>query len=172
MRMSSRVSRTLRTLSLSVLILGLAACAAPTPNGGTQASDEATPAKSATASADAASSSPRTASAQAEQVSDGKPMRTGGPLPADPIEHASGSRSGAAGAVDFSCQSDADCAVKNVGSCCGYHPGCVNKNSPTDPEGVKAQCAKQGMASVCGFQEISSCSCRQGRCEAGGGQLR
>jgi hypothetical protein len=31
---------------------------------------------------------------------------------------------------------------------------------------VQAQCAKQGMASVCGFQEIRACQCVQGRCEA------
>jgi len=66
--------------------------------------------------------------------------------------------------VDMSCKTDADCTVKNVGNCCGYYPACVNRNSPTDPAGVQANCAKQGMASVCGWAEISSCSCVQGRC--------
>jgi hypothetical protein len=31
---------------------------------------------------------------------------------------------------------------------------------------VQAECAKKGMMSVCGFPEISSCSCKQGTCEA------
>ena len=60
--------------------------------------------------------------------------------------------------------------VKNVGNCCGYYPACVNVNSPTDPKGVQAECAKKGMMSVCGFPDISSCSCKQGQCEAGAAQ--
>lgn len=65
-----------------------------------------------------------------------------------------------------SCQTDSDCVVKDIGNCCGYFPACVNKNSPTDPEGVKAKCAKEGISSICGFQEIESCSCVQGSCKA------
>lgn len=72
-------------------------------------------------------------------------------------------------AVDFSCQVDADCAVKNVGSCCGYYPACVNVDSPTFPERVQAQCAESGMMGVCGFAEISSCQCVESRCEPAGG---
>ena len=63
-----------------------------------------------------------------------------------------------------SCRTDADCAVKNVGNCCGAMPACVNKDSPTDPTGVQAQCAKEGMASVCGFTEIEGCRCAGGQC--------
>ena len=48
--------------------------------------------------------------------------------------------------VDYACKTSADCAVKNVGNCCGAMPACVNKNSPTDPQGVRAQCAASGMA--------------------------
>jgi hypothetical protein len=72
-------------------------------------------------------------------------------------------------ALDRSCRTDADCAVKDVGNCCGYFPACVNTNSPTDPAAVKAQCEASGMASVCGFQEISACTCTAGKCEAAGG---
>lgn len=68
--------------------------------------------------------------------------------------------------LDRNCQADADCTVKNVGNCCGYYPSCVNVDSPVDPEGVKAQCAKTGMASVCGFPAISSCQCVSGKCES------
>lgn len=68
--------------------------------------------------------------------------------------------------VDTSCRVDADCTVKNVGNCCGYYPACVNVDSPTDPEGVQAECARSGMASVCGFRDISACSCVAGQCQA------
>ncbi|MBN8212779.1 MAG: hypothetical protein J0M09_07645 [Xanthomonadales bacterium] len=64
-----------------------------------------------------------------------------------------------------SCKTDSDCAVKNVGNCCGAFPSCVNKDAKTDPPAVQAQCAKAGMASVCGFQEVSGCQCVQGECQ-------
>ncbi|MDR6842980.1 hypothetical protein [Pseudoxanthomonas sacheonensis] len=72
-------------------------------------------------------------------------------------------------AVVTSCKTNADCAVKNVGNCCGAMPACVNKDSPTDPAAVQAQCAAKGMMSVCGFQEISACQCDDGQCAPAGG---
>lgn len=71
--------------------------------------------------------------------------------------------------VDTSCKSNADCAVKNVGNCCGAMPACVNKDSPTDPAAVQAACAAKGMMSVCGFAEISACQCDNGQCAPAGG---
>src|SRR5690554_4880370 len=68
--------------------------------------------------------------------------------------------------LDSSCRVDSDCEVKNVGNCCGYFPACVNKDAQPDPEAVQARCAETGMASVCGFREIQSCSCVENRCEA------
>lgn len=67
---------------------------------------------------------------------------------------------------DRSCKTDADCTIKDVGNCCGYYPMCVNTNAKTDPKAVQAQCAKSGMAGVCGFPAISSCRCTQGQCTA------
>ena len=67
---------------------------------------------------------------------------------------------------DRSCKVDADCAVKNVGNCCGYFPACVNRNAKVFPEQVKAACEREGRSSICGFQEISDCRCVQNRCEA------
>lgn len=75
------------------------------------------------------------------------------------------------GEVDMTCSRDADCAVKNVGNCCGYFPACVNKDSPTFPDLVKQQCEEQGMASVCGFREIEACMCVEGRCAASSNPL-
>lgn len=64
-----------------------------------------------------------------------------------------------------SCKTNSDCAVKDVGNCCGAYPMCVNKNTKTDPAAVRAQCEKEGMASICGFQEVSGCQCVKGQCE-------
>lgn len=68
--------------------------------------------------------------------------------------------------VSRACRSDADCAVQNVGNCCGYYPACVNKDAETFPERVAAECAKQGVSSICGFPEIPGCRCVAGQCEA------
>jgi hypothetical protein len=68
--------------------------------------------------------------------------------------------------LDLSCETDNDCAIKDVGNCCGYYPMCVNKNSPVDPEGVAAQCRAKGRIDVCGFQNIESCSCVAHKCAA------
>lgn len=75
---------------------------------------------------------------------------------------------------DRRCSTDADCAVKNVGNCCGYFPACVNAQAETFPEQVKAACEAQGLSSICGFQDITACACVEGRCEAapGGGELK
>lgn len=64
-----------------------------------------------------------------------------------------------------SCKTDADCAVKDVGNCCGAYPMCVNKDAHTDAAAVRAQCAKNGMASICGFREVRGCTCVQGQCQ-------
>ena len=72
----------------------------------------------------------------------------------------------AIGNVDYSCTTDAHCTVKDVGNCCGYYPACVNVDSPTFPEQVKAACAESGTAGICGFPSISGCQCVEGRCES------
>jgi hypothetical protein len=69
-----------------------------------------------------------------------------------------------AGKVDYACHTDADCAVKNVGNCCGAYPTCVNRESPTFPDRVKAECAKTGTMGVCGFPVVKGCACVEGRC--------
>lgn len=69
------------------------------------------------------------------------------------------------------CQTDADCAVKNVGNCCGYYPACVNKDSPVDPEGVIAACQASGRMSVCGFPQIQSCQCVDSQCRDSSGPI-
>ncbi|MGJ4729901.1 hypothetical protein [Luteimonas sp. SDU101] len=69
-------------------------------------------------------------------------------------------------APDRSCRLASDCTVRNVGNCCGYFPACVNKDAEVDPEAVRAQCERDGLSSVCGWQEIEACDCVQGQCTA------
>ena len=102
----------------------------------------------------------------APPISDGHPSPT--PAPASSIGRII---TGNPVQIDRSCHSDADCTVKNVGNCCGYYPSCVNLDSPTDPARVQAQCARSGMASVCGFPAISHCQCVNNRCQ-GSNQAR
>ena len=66
--------------------------------------------------------------------------------------------------LDFSCRSDADCVVRSVGSCCGAKPACVSKNAKVDPAAVQADCAARGLSSVCGFEDVQSCTCDAGTC--------
>jgi hypothetical protein len=95
-----------------------------------------------------ASSTPAQGERPAPRMSDPLPPRA---VPA-PVE------------LDYSCNVDNDCTVKDVGNCCGAFPACVNRNSPTDPAAVKAECARRGQMSSCGFREVNQCGCRQGRC--------
>ena len=77
--------------------------------------------------------------------------------------------------LDRTCRVDSDCVVKDVGSCCGYSPACVNSAARPDPEAVQAACADSGMAGVCGFREIDACACVSNTCEparAGGAVAR
>lgn len=142
-------------LALSML---LAACAAPTTSAG--GSPTAAPeAGIDTGGTEGTAITPPVDSAITPPRSTDTPPRT-----IDRPGTAIG-QSGGTVQVDRSCKTDADCTVKNVGNCCGHYPACVNVNSPTDPEGVQAACAKSGMASVCGFPAISSCQCVQGQCE-------
>lgn len=124
-----------RLFLLFALALSLAACAAPTT---TQP-----------ATGNLAGSTP-----PAPPASSAPPMSS--PTPPRPVR--------AEVVIDTSCKTNADCAVKNVGNCCGAMPACVNKDSPTDPAAVQAACAAKGIMSVCGFAEISACQCDNGQC--------
>ncbi|TMN20301.1 hypothetical protein [Pseudoxanthomonas sp. X-1] len=70
--------------------------------------------------------------------------------------------------VQTQCTSDAQCVVKNIGSCCGELPACVNVDSPTDPAAVQAQCQASGRMGICGFRPISACQCQAGTCQPAG----
>ena len=89
-----------------------------------------------------------------------------------PAETPAPAADAAPGAVDASCRVASDCAVKNVGNCCGHFPACVNRDAAVDPDAVRAQCERSGMASVCGWKDIQSCDCVQGHCQAVDGPIR
>lgn len=158
--------RSMHSLLIVLLLVVLGGCALPSPEetAGTTAPSAEKAAVDGTNAGDPAAvpDAQDPASARNPSEPETKRMRTGGPLPPERIA----APGGAPVEVDYGCRSDADCAVKNVGNCCGYYPACVNKDSPTDPEGVMARCDKEGMASVCGFPEIAACTCQRGRCEA------
>lgn len=130
-------------LAALLVALSLTACSAPAPS-------PETPQAATTTPASPAPQPPKAAPAPAA------------PTTTAPVEHAGNANPMA---PDRSCRTDADCAVKDVGNCCGRFPLCVNKDAKVDPAAVRAQCAKDGMASTCGFQEVGGCQCVQGRCE-------
>lgn len=122
------------------LLLSLAGCAAPSG-----------PAAAPPAIGSATTTAPANTAAPADLAA-----AITGPAPAKPRLEA----------VDASCKTDADCTVKNVGNCCGAYPQCVNVDSPTFPEQVKAACAAKGQMGVCGAPSISGCHCVSGTCAA------
>ena len=150
-----------------VALASVAACAAPSPSPSGDSAQSAEPApaadRPAAGAAPVAQTTPPSSPAPGRRPFD---KRTGGPLPPERIDDP---KLPPEIKVDTSCRTDADCTVKNVGNCCGQYPACVNVDSATDPKGVQARCAKSGMAAVCGFPEISGCSCVKGTCQAAGG---
>ena len=75
--------------------------------------------------------------------------------------------------LDLSCQRDSDCAVKDIGNCCGRYLACVNVDSPVDLPAVARECADKDLAGICGWPDISACACVAGQCRiAGTGNTR
>jgi hypothetical protein len=159
----------MRLFALIAAALLATACTKSAPPAATGAAPAATQAE-ATAAADANANLPDAGAAP------------GAPLPPPPLATDAGDvaatpppsiavgepNPGAPGVVDASCRTDADCAIKDVGSCCGYRPQCVNTASPTFPEQVQAACAKSGRMGICGFPAITGCTCKAGQCEGTG----
>lgn len=68
--------------------------------------------------------------------------------------------------LDYTCQADEDCVVKNIGNCCGYYPQCVNKDSNPDPSFVQTKCSEEKVSSICGYPDITECVCSLNTCES------
>jgi|WetSurMetagenome_2_1015567.scaffolds.fasta_scaffold832570_1 hypothetical protein len=71
--------------------------------------------------------------------------------------------------LDYSCQVDLDCVVKDMHNCCGYYPKCMNVDAKTDSDFVRKFCTQEKKMGVCGFTAIDSCQCSNGQCV---GQLK
>ena len=159
--MRTRLFDRLITLTCAVVLASaLAACAGPSPQAAQQMADAAgQDAAPAPAPDEASPRTPAPSAAPVQTAPDPRELhpRTGGPLPPQVVS--------ARVKIDRSCGSDADCTIKDVGNCCGAAPACVNVDSPTDPKGVQAECARKGMASICGFKPIDRCQCVQGECK-------
>ena len=163
----------LRRGALMLMLAMLAACTAP----GTATAPEKTAAdRTAPGTATAPGQTPPDPTAPATPVptdaTPADPVSTGTaptPPPSPPAPDQTGAITDTVkatpGQVDYSCTTDADCAIKEIGNCCGYYPACVNRQSPTFPDQVQAACAASGNSSICGFPSLRGCQCTQGRCE-------
>ena len=155
MSIHPRLLGCLLAVAASAALLG--ACAGPASQAdGDRPAGAATQPSTARSPDAAAPLAPAPGPAPVQAPSRKPPPRMSDPLPPEVLP--------APVTVDRSCRTSADCAVKDVGNCCGAYPSCVNRNSRTDPAGVQAECAKRGMASVCGFPDVTGCECVEGRC--------
>lgn len=154
----------IRSLLVSACLGALLAAGCTVSAPGTAAPDASRDAASeAAANAPAPAPDPVPTPTPAPDQLIAEPVPTAAPPMSDPLPP---ERMPSPVAIDYSCRADADCAVKNVGNCCGMLPACVNKDSRTDPAAVQAECARSGLSSVCGFVDIQACSCVSNRCEA------
>ena len=148
-------------LFVALMLLVTTACMAPSPNASEPKSEQSPSTE--------ASASPVASQGKTNPVEPGypTPIRTKpAPPMSDPLppERALPTTTRNPPKIDQTCKTNADCVVKDVGSCCGAMPACVNRNMRTDPAAVQAECARKGMSSVCGFNEITACTCAGGQC--------
>ena len=143
------MNRAVATVLAALLMAASAAACAPRPPAAAQTAPSAPPAAQPVPSAPPASQSAQ-------------------PLPpaSPPASTGSATSAAAPSAPSLACRTDADCAVKDVGSCCGYRPACVSAVAETFPDEVRARCAAQDRVGICGFPAISGCQCVSGRCAA------
>lgn len=71
-------------------------------------------------------------------------------------------------AVSLRCEHDSDCVVRDIGNCCGTYLACVNTRAQVDPSAVQKECREKDMPGICGWPDISACSCVEGVCQAAG----
>ena len=171
-----RMIRKLAWAAMAGAMLALSSCNAPGNSADGASPDSEAPASQAAAGQPAAPAAlpaaPATLPAQVPRSIAPPPAapRTGDPVaaPSPPVsgpEGRPGLPAQSLGAdAGRACRTDSDCAMKDAGSCCGYRPVCVNKDTPTFPEKVKAACANDGRVGICGFAAIDGCQCVGGKC--------
>ena len=73
---------------------------------------------------------------------------------------------------DVSCAEASDCEVKDVGSCCGSYPKCVNRDYEPDQEALAAYCQENEVSSTCEVPDVLGCACVDGLCvDSSGGPI-
>ena len=68
--------------------------------------------------------------------------------------------------LDYECNVDEDCEVKDKHNCCGYYPDCMNVDAVVAPEFVRQACGDEGLSGVCGFPSIDECKCIDNQCKS------
>ena len=147
--------RTTAVLAAALLALSLIGCTSTSPDAPTP-SPATMPAPAASTPA---ASMPAPAAPTPEAAQTPAP-----PVASAPVSEPAPARSMSPATPSRACKVDADCAVKDVGSCCGTYPMCVNKDAKTDPAAVRAQCARDGMSSTCEVPQVGGCQCVKGQC--------
>mmetsp|Transcript_26191 Transcript_26191/g.77483 ORF Transcript_26191/g.77483 Transcript_26191/m.77483 type:complete len:144 (-) Transcript_26191:428-859(-) len=66
---------------------------------------------------------------------------------------------------DYYCNEHTDCAVKNVGNCCGNFPECVSVSFCPDLPSVESWCKSNDISSVCGWHNVQACVCENKKCQ-------
>jgi len=67
--------------------------------------------------------------------------------------------------IDYSCNVNSDCEIKDIHNCCGYYPTCTSKNANVNIELVNELCKTSESSGACGFPTISGCACVEGKCK-------
>ncbi|KAL7571193.1 hypothetical protein ACA910_010621 [Epithemia clementina (nom. ined.)] len=82
----------------------------------------------------------------------------------EPVEHSSPSNvTKRMLYIDYFCENDTDCAVKDIGQCCDSLMACVNKNfTPNNKKRCKELGERPG---PCVWSYLESCVCRNELCE-------
>lgn len=171
-----RMIRKLAWAAMAGAMLALSSCNAPGNSADDATPDSEAPASQAAAERPAAPAAlPAAPATLPAQAAPSIATALASPRTGDPVAAPSSPVSGPQGkpglpplslgvGADRACRTDSDCAMKDAGSCCGYRPVCVNKDTPTFPEKVKAACANDGRVGICGFPAIDGCQCVAGKC--------
>jgi hypothetical protein len=133
--------------SLALCFHSLAACNSATPADYVNSNLEVLESSASTLDA----STPSSATNDPDEASDAGDVQSDGG--AFPPARSSG--------IDMSCEQARDCAVKNVGNCCGYFPRCVSAQSEPPPHFCPPD-----VASVCGWPDITHCECVDNTCRS------
>ncbi len=69
--------------------------------------------------------------------------------------------------LNYSCNFNFECKIKDIHDCCGYYPECVNSNAKVDPDFVDRICGKEVRLCPLGVftSDTTSCKCINKKCQ-------